>query len=448
MNFINNTSCLVLFLYIFGFSLFAIYILIKFLKKKYIFSLFNIPILLNVFTIYVISPFHYNNQAWLALGSKDATKFFGFLNKSLIINIVGTIIFTLFLGFFEFRPYHKRNKIKNLIYSLSLNLDETILKIGFFISIIIWYTLTLTLNKGLPLFNGGRTFMLNYSSLQPIYLACNSFIATMAVYWGIKFIYYKKYFVYLVISASTVLFAGSRTPFLIQVMYPLAIVFIYNNISSNKSIAKSNLNIIALCLILIILGLALGFIRNKNGNTISVENIIKDFLYGNTFSDVRDGAFILYGYNKKFEGYLWGKNYLADLISFIPSAMSDFRRQWSWGSFTASNLFNYKDHYGLRGGWFLQPYLNFSWIGVIVIAIILAYGYSTMEKIFYEQLIDKKSSNLLPYIMITINLLSIICSSLSISPGFHDFYVYIFIIHLVIFFKVCASGKFKKYSDI
>lgn len=447
MNFVNNASSLVLVVYIFGFFLFIIYIIMKFLKKGYLFSLFNLPILIYAFTIYVISPFQYDNQAWLALKFKKAERFFEFLDKSFIINVIGFMTFIFFLSIFEFNKHNKKSKVKDFIYTLSLNLDETILKIGFFVCVIIWYALTLTLNKGLPLFNGNRTFMLAYGSLQSIYLACNSFISIMAIYWGIKFIYYKKYFLYFTVAALTVLFTGNRGPFITGILYPLTIIFIYNNIVSIKSMFKSNLKIIVICLILVFLGLILDFIRSKNGANISFENIINKFLYGNTFSDIRDGAFVLYGFDKKFDNFLWGKNYLGDIISFIPSAMSEFRRQWSWGNFSTNVLFGWSNHYGLRGGWFLEPYLNFGWLGVIVISIILAYCYNIVERIFCEQIIYKKNKNLLPYVMIVNNMFIILFSALGVSSGFHNIYVYIFVICLVGFFKVCTLGKFKKFSD-
>lgn len=131
MNFVNNASSLVLVVYIFGFFLFIIYIIMKFLKKGYLFSLFNLPILIYAFTIYVISPFQYDNQAWLALKFKKAERFFEFLDKSFIINVIGFMTFIFFLSIFEFNKHNKKSKVKDFIYTLSLNLDETILKIGF-----------------------------------------------------------------------------------------------------------------------------------------------------------------------------------------------------------------------------------------------------------------------------------------------------------------------------
>jgi oligosaccharide repeat unit polymerase len=112
----------------------------------------------------------------------------------------------------------------------------------------------------------------------------------------------------------------------------------------------------------------------RHGESTSGETLIEKVLYGNTFCDVRDFSLILSGRNEEF---LYGKTYLAGLMSFIPSSLSDFRMDWSFGhvSLKMAGLYDggWTVHGGLRGGIFCEGYLNFGYIGIIILAIV--YGY-------------------------------------------------------------------------
>lgn len=88
-------------------------------------------------------------------------------------------------------------------------------------------------------------------------------------------------------------------------------------------------------------------------------SILNKILYANTFSDIRDGAFILYGMEKLKITFLYGKMYLADFLSFIPAEFLKYRETYSYSNFTTKSLFEWHGHYGLRGGLFIAPYINF-----------------------------------------------------------------------------------------
>ncbi len=82
------------------------------------------------------------------------------------------------------------------------------------------------------------------------------------------------------------------------------------------------------------------FIR-KGIENINLIETLDSILYGNTFSDLRDGAFILYGYDAKYDDFLYGKTYIADILSFLPKSKIEFRQIWSYGLFTTTTLFGW-----------------------------------------------------------------------------------------------------------
>lgn len=84
-------------------------------------------------------------------------------------------------------------------------------------------------------------------------------------------------------------------------------------------------------------------------------------IYGNTFSDFRDGALIVRQFHFVLnDSFLYGLTYFAGFLSFIPSSLSPFRLDWSWGRFSTNMLNGWTgEHFGLRGGQFMESYINF-----------------------------------------------------------------------------------------
>lgn len=87
---------------------------------------------------------------------------------------------------------------------------------------------------------------------------------------------------------------------------------------------------------------------------------VAGFVYGNQFSDVRDMAWILSGYDDQL---LMGRSYVAGATFFIPSRYWDYRRQWGLGDWTVRQAgLDPRYHSGLRGGFFSELYFNFGLI--------------------------------------------------------------------------------------
>ena len=173
---------------------------------------------------------------------------------------------------------------------------------------------------------------------------------------------------------------------------------------------------------------------------MSFSQITNELLYGNTFSDIRDGAYILKGFEQNTNGqFVYGKTYLAALFSFVPSSFSTFRYDWSWGRYTTTGLFGYHNHFGLRGGNAMEAYINFSWLGVIFIAIIQGLIFSKLEKVFHEIFI-KESYCIEGKEFFVFYILFLIYGVFSASSSAYNIYTLIALIVLLVLF----SGALKK----
>lgn len=423
--------------------LFIFYFFLKFVNRKYLFSIFNISFLIYCFSIF-ISPIFYNSpQAWVALFVTDYKVFSTYLDECLIINCTGLIFTLCTLSVVEF---NRNSRVCATISKWSGKISDNVLKQFFYICVFFWYAIVLLFNKGLPLFNGGRGFYYN-TAISPIYQALNEILFIYSVYFGCRLVYFKKDALKFIIAVLTLLFTGNRGTVLVSVLVPIGLLFIYGMGINKNSRKKHRGKFLKICLLLLSVGafgLVLQFVRS--GGEFSIKGLFEEVLYGNTFSDIRDGAFILKGYREKFgTSYLGGKTYLAGILSFIPSSFFPYREMWSWGRFTANGLFGWENHFGLRGGAVMEAYLNFGWVGVLVFGTMQGVVYASLEKVFYYNFYSNRiehSVKELPFALVlaaTNNLF--VCTS-----GLYNIYVDLIFLILIILlsgvkFKYPKSGK-------
>ena len=171
--------------------------------------------------------------------------------------------------------------------------------------------------------------------------------------------------------------------------------------------------------------IALGLIiQNIRGGVSSTFSLLEDFIYGNTFCDVRDGGFILYGYSKKYgSAILYGKTYLAGLLSFIPSSISAFRAKWNWGAFSTNTLFGWQNHPGFRGGIGMEGYLNFGYFGAIIFPALAGCVFGSLEKYFKQNVLSVEKRCITHKEAVTIYFFINLARELICSSGF--FFIYI-----------------------
>lgn len=385
---------------------FAIYLMEKYRKRLYIFSAFNISLFTYCLSLMIAPVFFKLDSTWNALGISYAGSMTDYMNKSFMLNGIGFLIFIMILMISEFYA-KKRKRIINFSIKISNSISECVINMCFVFMILFWYMICLRYCNGLPLIKANRTFYL-YTSVSSIYLFLNEGIMLCTMYYGITTIYRKKNMLFLFLGVFTVAMQGNRSSLFSNLLAPLIIIYIYHkqrekiirslknyhkggNINKHiyktfKSLLRSSSRkLIFALLIIFVVAVIWQFIRNGRFGNITILSIFDEIINGNTFSDFRDGAYILKGFERKTNGsFLFGKTYLAAIISFIPSSISSFRQTWSWGRYTTYGLFGYIYHFGLRGGNAMEAYINFGWLGVVVMCSLQGYFAGMVENIFYE----------------------------------------------------------------
>lgn len=211
-----------------------------------------------------------------------------------------------------------------------------------------------------------RGFAMENPYLRPIFNFFSIIILYFIVYFYSFALVNKSKILYIlgIVLFFLALVVGTRS----LILQPLVFLFfmqcfIKNQKISLKLIIKS-LSLACLCIYFAIL---ISDLRNNGANS----TILFSFLYGNNYSDIRDFAWILYGWNGSF---LFGKTELSGILSFMPSFISDFRQHWSWGVFSTSVVgLNSEEHPGLRPGFFGESYVNFGYPGVLFIGSIIGF---------------------------------------------------------------------------
>lgn len=428
--------------YIIAIITFFLYFFIKYKKRNYVLSPLNISVFTSSFTtLFMPIIFYKYNEAWYALGINNAQSMWRWLNISLFINSIGYSVRLVVLIYVEF--YRKKHNyiINKFIRIVRRNINASMLDIVFWVVIFIWYYIVFTIGRGLPILNNNRTFYLD-TSISFIYQALNEIILLCTLYYGLTIVIRGKKHTYFAVAAITILLQGNRSKILVNTILPIIVwkvfTFKYNYEYSilRKKIKKISRKVLFVLPIIAIIGILLGLFRsNKN---INISSIINSFFFGNTFSDIRDGAFLLRAFQKRNIGYLFGKTYFAALISFLPSSVSKFRYTWSWGKFS-TGLVGYTHHLGFRGGGVIESYFNFGYIGIIIFSIFWGFLMGYLENYFYEQIyLSKAKKNAKDYFVI-FPILNIV-SSLTVSFSISLFYVDILFVFGIIFLSALSKN--------
>jgi hypothetical protein len=128
--------------------------------------------------------------------------------------------------------------------------------------------------------------------------------------------------------------------------------------------------LISMISVIIVGGLYLGSVRAGQYSLGDFFELLgAALLYGNTFSDLRDFAWVYALWDHKF----WvAKTYLAALTAFVPRFASTFRDTWGLGVATATTLgLDPQVHPGVRPGLFGEGFFNFGLIGVVGVGFIV-----------------------------------------------------------------------------
>lgn len=212
---------------------------------------------------------------------------------------------------------------------------------------------------------------------HPSYRALGNFFSSIYplafIYLGFRIlnnISDKKDKIILILMCGAAVFWGSRG-MLLGPIVTLIIMWYYLHY-------ERSIKYILLASILILVGaMTLAIMRASGGMEIDNSNdtnfVLFGILYGNSFSDCRDFAWMLTGLN---DAFYYGKTYISGMLSFLPSYLFPFRRENALGavSLEIANIANPTgEHPGIRGGSFAEAYINFYYVGVVFLGIIKGY---------------------------------------------------------------------------
>jgi oligosaccharide repeat unit polymerase len=211
-----------------------------------------------------------------------------------------------------------------------------------------------------------RAYTLANPALRPVSLVISAYSIIIASHCLARYIDKKER----VLLACTVLltfgivFFGSRGN----------ILAIYINVLLCQMIKlRAKVSLFRLFIVGSVIALVVLYLGNVRAGQYSLGEffgvLATLLLYGDTFSDLRDFAWVY----AKWDHVFWaGKTYLAAVLSFVPRVASEFRDTWGLGVATATTVgFDPQVHPGLRPGVFGEGFFNFGWIGVILAGLML-----------------------------------------------------------------------------
>lgn len=423
--------------------LICIYFTLKIKKKRPLLSPQMFSMYLYIFTLFIMPFVFFNNdKAWFTIGIYNAQSMTKYLIKCLDINFLGFIIFIIFKMYFEFG---KKNYLINKVESKKFHISPLVIKCLMAICCVIYLFICYKYVGGLPLFKG-RTFYFNSGMISAIYQTVVEVIFINGLFFGLSVVKNKKNvfnWAWFLLSVGLLLSTGTRGTVITSLILPVFLVYIYKRMYNSKHKIKFVFKTLVFAIFLILFGLSISNIRN--GESSSLSDSIEQLLYGNTFSDIRDGAKILYGIENKNVGFLFGRTWIAALLSFIPSSFSRFRYTWSFGRFTTEYLFDMVGHAGYRGGWSMEGYLNFGILGIIFTAILQGYFSGICENWFNGKT-EKRMKNIEnEYLLIC--LITSFASLFNVSSSFFNFYVnLIYIVFILLIsnsLKINANNVYK-----
>lgn len=427
------------------------YFSITYRKFGYIISPFNVPIFIMFGTLILIPVFATSDDAWKAIWIDDADEMSHYLAASANINLFGALLFFMVLVLLmALRKQNvqapARGRLATFLKTVE-SINPRVINLACILCIVTFLSCCIIFNDGtFPLLNGKRSFYYE-TAISPFYQAANACLAALALYYGFTTIRHRKGVGWLAAIVVCQLLSASRGSLLTDTLAPIGVFALSftNDESKRKKTVRRNSGILlpALLLIVLLLGLEIQSVRS-GGGIGDASDLLNEFANGNTFSDVRDGALILRGFDEQYNGVpIMGLTYLAGLLTFIPASLSPLRQAWSWGRFTANSLVGLETvHFGFRGGWFMEAYVNFDIVGIIITAILLALLLYWMEGQYQSKLLMSQSNDATKIVLV-LAVAKMAFASLICTTSVIELYSTL----ALIFFLLAASWAAKVFRD-
>lgn len=395
---------------------------------------------------FIIYPFCASPFNFISVGM-DYLKIEDYVDKACLITVLGYLAF-LFGGWgakhkkYNFDKYDFFEKIiyTNIIKGFGLYFF-TIFIIAF-----LGIAAVMSMQSGM-LFNARGVFLLNPS----IRMVGNFFVSITSI---IMTFYIVRYFdkgitktnnldtILVCIVSILCIFWGSRgLLFGIALKAFLYYAYLHKNLSFKKIFVLGFIAILGI--------MSLAVLRSGATDVFTSDNIeiifsalFGSIVYGNTFSDCRDFAWMLSGFDGN---YFWGSTYLSGFTSFLPSYFFPFRRDFAMGviSLDLVGIDNISgEHPGLRGAPFFEIFFNFSYIGVVIWGMVLGF-ITRYSDIVMRYSVNNYSNVTLGYVK---SIYPMMISGLGITAGMFGLYVFIGAVFLLLWLNVVWYVFFRKFN--
>jgi oligosaccharide repeat unit polymerase len=368
----SNLAWLIL---IIGWLVFLLYYVSSFYKWGVLTFSSYFWIRYNVLPILVMSPFASSDGNMEAVG--DSLYIIReYINEAFYLSVLGVVFVLVGMGLATF------SSGKSAMFTfVEKGYEFWQTKPGVWISLVVIIFATIGLIAlGVRPFEG-RQFSFENTSLRPAINLYSVILPTITLSLLVYGFGYSRFFVFMGLMCSALgLMIGTRgasieTLFVFVVC--LIIAYRYKNIAA---FALSILGFVTIAI-------AIGILRSTADGNDSVDFlqvVSYQIFYGNNFSDFRDYAWILSG----FDGHFYkGMTYLAGYMALVPSFISEFRNDFRMGIITSTLAgLDPQFHAGLRPTLFGEAYLNFGVPGVIFIATLFGYYFGKLQMWVHDNL--------------------------------------------------------------
>lgn len=353
---IHELEPLALILYVALTVAFWLYYLWRYLKRGVItFDTYFIVLKLYVPVVFIF-PFNFSEINSIVATGHFHEIYKPYLHDAFYITVFGIAFFTLGAIFASV----SRLDLIGLPLLVKSFRHFWITRLGIALGVgVVVLLLLMMLSLDFEIGNARATAMAN-PGVRPLYNLFHvlvSFIALNALIYGYK----RASWPYLLVGAGIALmglFGGTRAASVGTFLTVTVIIMI--------STRYKNLLLPAATLVLA-LGAAIyiGGFRQGVYDLSQLRATPALLLYGNNFSDLRDFAWIMSGWDNIL---LQGKTQLAGFLSFIPSSLFEYRATWSWGRFSTvtAGLGEVTSHPGFRPPLFGEFFFNYGLLGVAI----------------------------------------------------------------------------------
>ncbi|QWU06960.1 oligosaccharide repeat unit polymerase [Heyndrickxia coagulans] len=421
---------------------FIIWFFILYTKKRLITVLSSVVLMKLFIPLILMYPFASSDKNINTTGITAYQSYVGTINKAFIISLIGITCFIIG-AYFASKTSNSHKLINFLCKGYGALFNKKDLSLFFFVLLFMF----LIMYK-IGFFQGGldgRGFSMDNTAVRPManffYVSCSFFLMLTLS----KFYEKKSYVValFIIITLFFSLTSGTRGAVLDSI---LLFVFMYFNITSVNNKRFNLFKFLFGGLILLILTVYLGNIREGQYNLlVSLENSWNSIFYGNNFSDIRDFAWVLSGWNGI---YLHGKSLISGYLSFIPSYIFPLRTEWSLGYFTVTAIgFDPTVHPGLRPGVFGESYFNFGILGVCVYGFFYGYAVNKLDLYVDKTLSSEKFNKQHIYKISFAYLMSNALFNFMVSTGFFNVYVILSFVSIGLI-KYALRKKFHSHQKI